>query len=104
MTGYSASTSKSSSFHSPDGRLAEARLRTNITTKLMIARCAASLDDLVGAGEQSGRNFKAKGLRCRQINDEIELSRLLDWQVSRLSPAQNLVDKIGSAPELAWPI
>src|SRR5262249_22414347 len=61
-------------------------------------------DHLVGSGEQSGRNFKAEGLRCRQINDEIELSRLLDWQVSRLSPAQNLVDKIGSAPELAWPI
>jgi len=27
----SASTSKSSSFHSPEGRLAEARLRTNVT-------------------------------------------------------------------------
>src|SRR5215471_14540716 len=63
-----------------------------------------SFDHLVGAGEQGGRNFKAEGLRCRQINDEIELGRLLDWQVSRLSPAQNLVDKIGSAPELAWPI
>jgi hypothetical protein len=27
----------------------------------------------------------------------------IDWQVGRLGPAQDLVDKIGSAPELAWP-
>src|SRR5262245_22816761 len=39
-TAPSASTSKSSSFHSPDGRLADARLRTNVTRLSPQSRCA----------------------------------------------------------------
>src|SRR5262245_21953618 len=50
-----------------------------------------SLDHLVGAGEQSG-------LSGEQIDDEIEFGRLLDWDVGRLGPTQNLVDITSSAP------
>ena len=34
-----------------------------------------------------------------QIDDEIEFGRLLDREVARLRPAQNLVDIVGGAPE-----
>jgi hypothetical protein len=48
-TAPSQSTSKSSSFHSPEGRDADARLRTNVTRLSLQSRCAASFDHLVGA-------------------------------------------------------
>src|SRR5262249_16256920 len=34
-----------------------------------------------------------------QVNDEIELGRLLDWQVARLRAAHDFVDIITDAPE-----
>ena len=34
-----------------------------------------------------------------EIDDEIEFGRLLDRDVGRLRSAQNLVDKVGGAPE-----
>ena len=46
------------------------------------------------------RHFEAERLGGRQIDDQIELGRLLDRDVSRLRPAQNLVDEVGGAPEL----
>ena len=58
-----------------------------------------SLDHRVGAGEESWRHFKAQRPRGRQIDDEVELDRLLDRDVAWLRPAQNLVDIIGGAPE-----
>src|SRR6516165_11228230 len=56
-----------------------------------------SLDHLVGAREQRRRNFKAERLRSGQVNDEIELGRLLNRDVVRLRSAQNLVYKFGGA-------
>src|SRR6266436_3022598 len=50
-----------------------------------------------GAREQGGRDIETERLGDRQIDNEVELGRLLDWNVGRLRPAQNLVDEVGSA-------
>jgi 1,4-alpha-glucan branching enzyme len=44
--------------------------------------CVSSFDHLVGAGEQSRRNFQAESFGGCQIDDEIEFSRLLDRNIS----------------------
>src|SRR5262249_37062443 len=53
---------------------------------------APLFDHLVSAGEQRRRNLNPKRLRCNQVDDEIELGRLLHRQVARLRPSQNLVN------------
>src|SRR5260370_41257737 len=58
-----------------------------------------SLDQLVGAEQEWLRDRQAKRLGCGQIDDEIELGRLLDWKLARLGAAQNLVNIISGAPE-----
>src|SRR5262245_36898467 len=62
-------------------------------------RLAHSLDHLVGAGEQRRRNRQAQRRGGDQVDDEIELGRLLDRQAGRLRPAQNLVDEVAGATE-----
>jgi hypothetical protein len=43
----------------------------------------ASLDDLVGAGEDGKRNRQAEGFCGLQIDYQLELRRLLDGKVGR---------------------
>ena len=57
-----------------------------------------SLDDIVGAGEQCGRNFKAERLGGFQIDHECESGRLIDRDVARFGPVEDLVHVIGRAP------
>jgi hypothetical protein len=60
--------------------------------------------ELVGAQQERLRNRQDERLGGRQVDDEFELGRLLDREVGRLRPAQNLVDIVGGAPKLIWPI
>jgi hypothetical protein len=46
-----------------------------------------------------GRQCKAERLRGGQIYNEIEFGWLLDRDVTRLCPMQNLIDVVSSAPE-----
>jgi hypothetical protein len=66
---------------------------------LLRSKQHSSFDNLVGAGEQQGRDGQSKCLGGDQADDEIELGWLLDRQVGRLRPTQNLVDVLGGAPK-----
>jgi hypothetical protein len=59
-----------------------------------------SLDHLVGTGKQSRGDFEAERLGGRQIDNEVELGRLLDWNVGRLCPRRILSTK--SAARRNW--
>jgi hypothetical protein len=57
--------------------------------------CAELFDHLVGAGEQSRRYGDPKRFSSDQVDDKIELGRLLDRQIGGLRAAQYLVDVVG---------
>jgi hypothetical protein len=66
---------------------------------IRIAAKPPLLNYLVGTQQERLGHGEAKGLSSRQINDEIELCRLLDREDGRLRAAQNLVDVVRGTSE-----
>src|SRR5262252_3073330 len=55
-------------------------------------------DDLVGVAEQRVWDGEAERLGGLEVDDELELCRLLDWQIGRLRTLQDLVHIACSTP------
>jgi hypothetical protein len=49
---------------------------------------AALLDDVVSERKQFGRHFETKRLGGREIDHELDLGRLQDWQINTLRGAR----------------
>src|SRR5829696_6937581 len=81
----------------PKTRLATARthapMRRPELSKHVTASSAkfGSLDHLVGAGEERGRDREAEGVRRLHVNIQLELVRLLNGQHGRFSALDNLI-------------
>src|SRR5262245_50445695 len=53
-------------------------------------RRAASVDPIGGRREQCARNSETQSLRGLKVDDKLELTRTLNWQVCRLGTFENL--------------
>jgi hypothetical protein len=62
------------------------------------SKSSALFDHFIGAGEQRRWHREAERPGRDEIDHEIELGRLLDWDVGRFYVAQNLVHEVGGAP------
>src|SRR5262245_53571977 len=69
------------------------------SARMSCGLCHASFDHLVGAQQKRLKDREVERLGSSEINNEIEFARLLDRNITRFCPAQNLVDKIGGPPE-----
>jgi hypothetical protein len=65
-----------------------------------IADIPPLFDHLVGAGEQSGRDSQADGLRCLQIDYQLVLSWRLHWHLAGLLTLEDAIDVAGRLPVL----
>jgi hypothetical protein len=63
-------------------------------------RAADSFNDLVGGSEQLRRHVKAKRLRGFEVDNQLELGRLLNRDIARFRPVQNLINIISCTPKL----
>src|SRR6266566_4052168 len=65
-----------------------------------VSRCSIeSLDHLVGAQQERFRQLEAECLGDSEIDDQLELRRLLDRKLACLRAAQNLVHILARTPE-----
>jgi hypothetical protein len=62
------------------------------------------LDQLVGTQKNSRWNFQTDGLRRLEIDDEVELRRLLHGQISRLGAFENSIHVLSRAAKLTIPV
>jgi hypothetical protein len=53
----------------------------------------ASLDHLVGAGEQDGRHVEANGFGCLDVDHKLELGRLFDGEVGGVCTFRRLATR-----------
>ena len=58
---------------------------------------AASLDHLVGRGQQCLWDGEAERLGSLEVDDEFEFRRKLHREIARLRPTQNAIDVSGGA-------
>ena len=56
-----------------------------------------SVDDLVCSQQHRWRDGEAERLRGPDVYDELELGRLLDWEVGRFGALEDLVGVAGGA-------
>src|SRR5436190_1325355 len=64
-------------------------------------------DQLVCASEERGSDGEAKCLRGLQVHHQLELRRLLNWQVRRFGASRNAISILGSSSIHigdVWPI
>jgi hypothetical protein len=47
------------------------------------------LNNLIGSRQQRFRDIKAEGLGGLEVDDELELGRLHDWQVGRVGAVED---------------
>src|SRR6266436_252331 len=72
-------------------------MRQSTTAPLSDRSASASLDHLIRPPQQRRWDRQAEGLRGLEVDDQLELRRLLDWEVGRLGSLENAVDIRGSA-------
>jgi hypothetical protein len=65
-----------------------------LLVRVPLANRAGSFNHLVCAQQERLADVQAE----HEIEDQIELSRLLDWNIRRLLAFQDFVDEIGRAP------
>src|SRR5215510_12527653 len=61
-------------------------------------RCPPSLDYLIGAKQEGGRNGESEKFRRVAVDHELELRGLLDWKIAGFGAPENLVYVGGCAP------
>src|SRR3954451_8589905 len=72
-----------------------------------VGEAGALFDHLIGTTEERPRYDQPKRVRGLQIDYQLELGRLLDRQIGRLGPAQDLVDVVAGSPQpvrRAWAV
>src|SRR5215813_7815350 len=68
---------------------------------------ARSLDHLIRSRQQRRRDGEAEGFGGLEVNHQLELARLLYWQIARFGTLQDTVDVAGGSAEhlgKTWPI